>query len=91
MNGVARIAAHDGGIVLPLRTPYDRQVLFEHVAHYAKRHGRVRLEFDRKQWSVSHATEHSPLCVGCNERPDKLAYSYGDRVFCHPCARRGLN
>ena len=86
MTGIAQIVSRDGGLILPLRTPYDRQLVFEHVADYTKRHGCVRLTFGRSEWTVALANERSGVCTRCRERPDKLAYMKGERTLCHPCA-----
>ena len=52
MKGIARLSFHDGGLFLPVRTPYDHEVLFEYADRYAKRYGRVRLEIDRHECTV---------------------------------------
>ncbi len=90
MSAIAQITSRQGGLILPLRTPYDRQFVFEHVADYAKRYGCVQLSFRGREWTVALATVRSRVCDRCCERPDKLAYTYGRRTLCHPCARRDL-
>lgn len=90
MSGIARISFQGGGLIIPSKTPYERQLLFEHVAQYAKRHGRVRVELDRQRWTVTAVDDRSQVCEICNQRPDNLSYVSQARSLCHPCARRAL-
>ncbi len=91
MKGIARLSFHDGGLFLPAKTPYDRQVLFEYADQYAKRHGSVRLEVDRQECIVRARGERAETCVACGERLESVTYALGPRTLCRYCARRDLH
>jgi hypothetical protein len=76
--------------MVPARTPYDRETLFEHAAMYTKRHGQVRLELNRKEWIVRLLGGEIQNCVSCQRRLDYLCYALGERTLCSQCARRDL-
>jgi hypothetical protein len=91
MKGIARLSFHDGGLVLPVKTPYERETLFEYADQYAKRHGRVRLEIDRRECIVRARGEQPETCVSCGQRVEGVTYTLGARTLCHVCARRHLH
>ena len=39
MKGIAHVSFQGGGLIVPAQTPYERQLLFEHVEASAKQHG----------------------------------------------------
>jgi hypothetical protein len=91
MKGVARISFQGGALFIPVKTPYERELLFEHVDLYTKRHGQVRIEFNRREWVVSAVNgEQLMRCSACGRRLDALTYAMGGRTLCAPCARRDL-
>jgi len=89
MRNVAHLSFRGGGFIIPVRTPYDRQLLFEHLAQYAKRHGRIFVELNGERWTITVADAQTPLCARCNQQPDNLSYRSRDVSLCHPCARGG--
>ncbi len=89
MNHVALIAFRGGGTVLPYRTPYDRELVFDHVAQCAKRYGDVRMELGSHHWTVSASGNVGVACGGCGQT-HPVWYANGPYVLCHPCARRQL-
>ena len=91
MKGIARLSFHDGGLFLPVKTPYDHEVLFEYADRYAKRHGRVRLELDRHECVARLPGEQPETCVSCGQRLDSVRYDIGGRTLCRFCARRDLH
>ena len=91
MKGIARLSFDNGGLFLPVKTPYEREVLFEYADQYAKRHGRVRLEIDRRECIVRLRGEQPETCVTCGHRVDGVAYAVGARTLCRLCARRDLH
>jgi len=91
VKGVARISFQGGALFVPVKTPYDREVLFEHVDLYAKRHGTVRVELNRREWRVSKSEgDTPPTCADCNRRLDSLTYALGGRNLCAFCAKRDV-
>ena len=92
MKGVARIFFHGGALFLPARTPYDRELLFEHLDLYAKRHGSIRVELDRREWTVKRSdVAKPPVCATCARRLDNLTYALGGRNLCGFCAKRDVS
>lgn len=60
--------------------PYDRQLLFEHVMLYARRHTAVRLALDGRVWSVIFdASVDPPECTRCRQ-PRRLSASGGSET-----------
>jgi len=54
MSGIAHLSFKGGGwLVLSVHTPYERQLLVEHVEASTRRHGRSRLEINRRRWTIS--------------------------------------
>lgn len=90
MKGVARISFHGGALFVPVKTPYERELLFEHVDLYTKRHGQVLLELDQREWTVRRANDHPELCTTCGRRLDLLSYALGERTLCSQCVRRDI-
>lgn len=90
MKGVARISFHGGALFIPVKTPYERELFFEHIDLYTKRHGNVRFELDRQEWSVSIAGDRARTCSSCQRRLDALTYALGGRTVCGQCVRRDL-
>jgi hypothetical protein len=89
MNHVVLIAFRGGGTVLPYRTPYDRELVFDHVAQCAKRYGDVRMELGSHHWTVSASGNVGVACGGCGQA-HPVSYANGPYILCHPCARRQL-
>ena len=92
MKGVARISFQGGALLIPARTQYDHEVVFEHVETYARRHGCVRLELERKEFTVSFlGDDEQRLCADCERPLETLTYALGGRDLCLNCARAGAH
>jgi len=85
MHGIARIRFGDGALVMPACSRYDRELVFEEAEFYARRHGKVRLELDRREILVSR--QPGRPCGGCGERDTALSFSVGSRPLCRKCVR----
>jgi hypothetical protein len=91
MKGVARISHPNGGLILPAKSPYEIELVIEHVGLHAKRHGRVRLELNRRDWLVTVCNGGPPgRCTGCAQRIETLTYANGSGQLCARCVRREL-
>ena len=90
MKAVAMIALDGSGMILPAKTPYDRDLLFEHVSSLAKRYGQVHLTVTGGRWTVAAATETNPpgTCDRCTYPVRRVVYSRGRHTLCPWCARR---
>jgi hypothetical protein len=66
MKGVARISDTGGGVVMPARSPYDRELLLDCLRQRLHRNASVRLELDGRRWSVTLlAGQPLPDCARC--------------------------
>ena len=89
VKGMAQIFFAGGGLIVPAKTPYERELLFQHVEAYTQRYGRVGLTLNRRQWNVSSGAEQRP-CAVCKRQVTGIVYSRTDRMVCAQCARREL-
>jgi hydroxyethylthiazole kinase-like sugar kinase family protein len=51
-RGIAHVSFGGGGIVLPARSPYERQLLAEHVQSRVRANGEVQVVIDDQRWMV---------------------------------------
>jgi hypothetical protein len=92
MRHVARIRFGDGALVMPARSGYDRELVFEQAELYARRHGKVSLELDGREMVISVVGgQAGRACAECGARQAALDFSVGSRPLCRRCirARRG--
>lgn len=91
MESVARIAFDRGALYLAASTPYERELVLEHIACYARRCRRAHLLLDRRDWLVTApARSLSVKCQRCHEEARWLAYTVGTRTLCQSCAREDI-
>jgi len=89
LNGIAHVSFLGGGIFLPSRTPYDRQVLVEQVTHSVRAQGRVQVLIDDQRWLVQRNRGPSARrCARCSTPIRAACCSIaGDRAaYCLCCA-----
>jgi len=78
MSGIAHLSFKGGGwLVLSVHTPYERQPLVEHVEASTRRHGRSRLEINRRRWTISTSEGPRAVCASCSQWPDEFTYPGG--------------
>lgn len=86
-----RLLAAGFTLRLPTDTPYDRQLLGEHVSALLKRHGAVRLSSGRRAWWLTLAAFGKSGHCGRCLRPSEGAVQLGDGdVVCVACASRAV-
>jgi hypothetical protein len=78
-----------GSMTLPADTPYDRQVLADHLAALIRRHGVVRLTAGRRAWWLTLTDRavqgQCDLCL----RPLQYGVRHtGEGLMCIACASR---
>lgn len=83
----ADICSENGRRILPIHTPYQRELLFEYVEATANRYGLVRLDALDQRWLVQPADDPRGSCDTCRACTLDLSYGLGERSFCGPCAR----
>lgn len=87
----AHITFVGGGLLLPASTPYDRQVLREHVLNRARHAQELQVKVGRKTWRVERPTEQRPFTCGFCKRQLSVAALQvppSDAVYCVACALR---
>ena len=87
----ARLVVPDGGVVLPVTTPYEREVLFEYADQFAKLHGRVRIEMGRTRCVARLCAGRAEHCASCGCPLDRVSYALKAQTLCRFCARRDLH
>src|SRR5262245_22850976 len=91
MKGVARISFDGGVVFLPARTPYEQEMLFDHLEQAARRFGDVSVELDRQNWHIDFSSAlPRETCTECGRTLDMLKYTLGRDVLCARCVRRAV-
>ena len=89
-NGIAHISFDGGGIVMPARNSYDRQLVAEQVTAHARKKGRVQILLEEDRWMVYGRQPHSGAarCSWCGSRMQPICYrsDQGETAYCLPCA-----
>ncbi len=88
-KGIAHVSFCGGGIFLPARNPYDREMLAEHVTNRVRAKGQVQVIIDDQEWMVYLSPDPSLLCCSvCSHPLPSACYSAGsDGIpFCVKCA-----
>jgi len=89
MNGIAHISSAGGGVFVPARTPYDRQMLVEHIAARVRSKGEVRVTVDARSWWVRlNRGVLSGCCTHCGQPLRAACYAAGldGPAYCVSCA-----
>ncbi len=88
-DGIAHISFRGGGLFVPVRTPYDRQLLVEQVLERAQTKGEVQVLVDNQRWMVQSRGGALPArCSRCGSRCHSVCYSAAirDAAICVDCA-----
>jgi hypothetical protein len=89
MKPIAWISFRGGGTIIPARSPYEREILIEHIDQCAKRYGSVRVELDRETWTID--CKHGVgICSTCHRSTDGVCYKCGSVTLCTRCAQERL-
>ena len=84
---IARIQMDGGALLLPARTPYEREVVLDHVRHRLRRYGFVHLEMNGRRRRIECiAPAAGAACAGCTRRVGMLACRFGAHMLCIDCA-----
>jgi hypothetical protein len=90
MPETARICSEGSILSVPVSTPYEREILCEHVQLSLRRHSQVRLELDERAWLVSRDTNGAgEQCGACEEPLLDLRCAVDSLVLCLRCATDG--
>jgi hypothetical protein len=86
-----RLLAAGLTLSLPDDSPYDRQLMVEHLSALLTRHGAVRLSSGRRAWWLTLTPPSiNGDCVRCRRPLDRAVQLPGGAVACVPCASRSI-
>ena len=76
-------------LFLPLESPYDCDVLFEHLQHVARAHYRAQLEIQKQRLFVSECGRQPCGCAECGRVIQRggVQHRAHDHTLCTYCAR----
>jgi hypothetical protein len=80
VSSTAQVHGTTGTLVLSAQTPYDRQMLREHLERLAGNDPSLTLEMDGTRWHVARRTARGPLCTMCTTCPRRLSYHRADEA-----------
>jgi hypothetical protein len=84
------VIVHAGGrLSLPLGSPYESQILADHLRAMARRHRSVELRIGAHRWSVRGALTEA-RCGSCAVTLGDTAFDANDGAQCDHCATGGL-
>jgi hypothetical protein len=92
MNGVVHVTFVGGGIVLPARDPYDREMLVEQVAERVRRKGVVGVAVHGRTWRARRIGDAATTaCTRCRRPVNRGCYATarGGAPHCLRCAFAG--
>lgn len=87
----AHIVFAGGGFITPARTPYECELLNEHVLASVHHKQQMRIDIGRKSWLVKQADPNDPVACSACDRPVNAAvcHEFGSSAaFCVACALR---
>jgi hypothetical protein len=88
-KGIAHVSFVGGGIFLPARSAYDRQLLAEHVRNRVRAKGKVRVLVDDQRWMVHLRPSSNPAdCSQCGRAANSACYlgAATGTPYCLACA-----
>ena len=91
-KGIAHISYKGGGLCLPARSPYDRELLAEEVLRESHLHDMVQVLLDDDRWLVHRLSRRTRVyCVQCGRSTSSVCRSgaRGAAQFCIGCAVGG--
>src|SRR5437879_780667 len=78
-KGVAHVSFPGGGMFVPARSPYDRELLAEHVIDRVRLKGNVQVLVDDERWLVHFLRGKGTVdCWRCGGAVDSICYCTAD-------------
>ena len=87
MHGIARLTFSGGERLMPARSGYDRELVFDEAECCAKRHGEVRLELSSIAMLIRPARAPIGACAQCQRPIDRIDFALGKQHLCRRCVR----
>lgn len=88
MHDVARIRFAGGERLMPARSGYDRELVFDEAECCARRYGEVRLELRSVAMLVRPTEAGRVACARCGQAIDRMDFALGRQHLCRRCVRR---
>jgi hypothetical protein len=87
-KGIAHVSFAGGGLFLPARSPYDRQVLAEHVRERVRANGRVQVLMGEHLWMMHRNRGTTTYCARCGVAAGIACHfsGSGEACYCVACA-----
>jgi hypothetical protein len=88
-KGIAHVSFLGGGMFVPASSPYDRQVLAEHVLNRTRQKGQVQVLINNQRWMVHRSLgPRSLCCTRCQSGIDAVCYllPQNETPYCVCCA-----
>jgi hypothetical protein len=88
-KGIAHLSFAGGGMFIPARSPYDRQLLAEHVLNRVRLKGSVQVLVDDRRWLVNllrHRRASGCSRCGCSVTSVCSDAAADTVVYCVRCA-----
>jgi len=88
-EGIAHVSFAGGGLFVPARSPYDREMLVEHVLDRVRSKGSVQVLVDERRWLVdSLRGTRAVRCERCDCVVDCVSRCHADDSvgYCVACA-----
>ena len=93
VSAFAHVQCSRGGLVMPAHSPYDRQLLRQHVERLVGPTDSVQLGLDGDEWTVTRLRGQPDSCTGCSQ-PLKLLHCSrvaGHTPMCFTCVLAAPN
>ena len=92
MTGVAKLSIPGGALVMPARSPYEREIVFDNAAFYAGRQGSADLELSSPRLSIRVVrVSHDDRCAICGQTGRQVAFVVGGVKQCRSCVPQKLS
>ena len=86
-SNVAYVQGVSGTFMLPAHSPYDREIVREHVATRAGRGSTLTLGTHGTCWTITQDTPGDSRCATCTQFLGRLSCSRSDEAaMCFDCA-----
>jgi hypothetical protein len=88
VSSIAHVHADCGTFVVPAQSPYERQLLREHVEMFSGRVSALTLGMDGARWIVTRHASADLRCAECTQVLGRVSCSRGDHgaPMCIECA-----
>ena len=93
VSNFAQVQGASGTFVLPAHTPYERQMLREHLAGRVGHLSTLTLGIYGKRWIITRHNATNSLCASCTRSVGRLSCNQDDGgcTTCIDCAMRPEN